>query len=317
MPGHQPDHHPQVHRRRRTAHGDEPTETAPVSHVSSELHGAPSIGSAAAAAKRRRIAVCVDDFGLYPGIATAAVHLAAHGRISSVSCMTGAPAWQVGRPALRQLQALGVELGLHLDLSSHPLDARLRGSLPHWLFRAGTGTVDVNLLRREIQAQLERFEAMTGGAPDYVDGHQHLHQLPGVRTTLVDVLRERYPGRLPWLRSTRAAAAGAGHKARVIERLGNAGLSTLARRYGLAQNAHLLGVYDFSGEPDRYLTLLAGWLAGAGDGDLLVCHPSSDAAPGDPIGPARRREFEVLRSAPFDRLLKDAGLSVVPLRDMA
>lgn len=288
-----------------------------MSHVSSELHGAPSIGSAAAAAKPRRIAVCVDDFGLYPGIATAAVYLAAHRRISSVSCMTGAPAWHDGGPALRQLQALDVELGLHLDLSSHPLDPRLRGNLTHWLLRAGTGTVDEDLLRREINAQLARFEAVACGAPDYVDGHQHLHQLPGVRQTLVDVLRARYPGRLPWLRSTRAGAAGAGPKARVIERLGNAGLSTLARRYGLAQNAHLLGIYDFMGEPDRYLALLAGWLAGAGDGDLLVCHPSTEAAGGDPIGPARRREFEVLRSAQFDRLLKDAGLRIVPLRDMA
>jgi predicted glycoside hydrolase/deacetylase ChbG (UPF0249 family) len=39
-------------------------------------------------------------------------------------------------------------------------------------------------IRKETVAQIERFIAFTGYAPPYVDGHQHVHVLPGTHHTL-------------------------------------------------------------------------------------------------------------------------------------
>lgn len=78
-------------------------------------------------------------------------------------------------------------------------------------------------IRAEIRAQLDTFEQMLGHGPAFVDGHQHVHQLPVVRHELLDELRSRYRDRLPWLRSTRPANA-VGHsliKARGIPLLGS------------------------------------------------------------------------------------------------
>ncbi len=58
----------------------------------------------------------------------------------------------------------------------------------------------------EIEAQLDAFEQATDRRPDFIDGHQHVHGLAGVRRALLAVLRERYArGPKPWLRDPRTA----------------------------------------------------------------------------------------------------------------
>ncbi|MFX7329301.1 ChbG/HpnK family deacetylase, partial [Acinetobacter baumannii] len=71
--------------------------------------------------------------------------------------------------------------------------------------------LDASALRDEIATQCALFEDATGRAPDYVDGHQHVHQLPQIREALVEVLVARYTGRLPRLR-IRGARIGDGDK---------------------------------------------------------------------------------------------------------
>ena len=128
-----------------------------------------------------------------------------------------------------------------------------------------------------------------GEAPNFVDGHQHVHQLPLIRDALVDELAARYGDRKPWLRHTGAprrarwaALPNADElKERVIEALGAGGLRRRARIAGFEQNGHLLGVYGFTGSAEDYLARWRRWCAQASSGDLLMCHP---AAPGDDRG---------------------------------
>lgn len=267
----------------------------------------------AAPPAERRIAVCVDDFGLHPGVAEAALVLAHQGRISAVSGQVGAPAWRSGAKALRELMACGIDIGLHLDLTQHPCDAALRAPLAGWVLRAAVGAVPAVRLRREIECQLDRFEQVTGRAPAHVDGHQHVHQLPGVREVLLDALAARYAGQRPWLRCTRSAGPRPSPKARLVELLGARGLARLAKGRDFRQNRHLLGVRGFSGDADGYLALLERWLAQSGAGDLLMCHPSTQDVPGDAIARARCVEYEVLRGAAFGALLAAAQVRVVTL----
>lgn len=262
----------------------------------------------------RRLCIVADDFGLHPSIDQAVLQLVAMGRVHAVSVMSGAPAWPRSAGLLAAATAGRADVGLHLDLTAFPVQPLLRHGLGQWVGASFLRLVDRAAIEAEIGQQLQRFEAFFGRAPEHVDGHQHVHQLPVIREALVRLLRERYAGRLPWLRCTRrprVAVRDAGHgKAAVIERLGAAGLRRLARRHGFAQNRHLLGVYGFEASPARHLQRLQGWLAQAEDGDLLMCHPARQAIEGDAIAVARVVEFNLLASEAMGRLLSASGVTL-------
>lgn len=267
----------------------------------------------------RTICICVDDFGLHEGVNDAALRLAAMERVHAIGCLVGAPAWTVGSRLLWRLDADGLDVGLHLDFTECPLLPGSRRPL-RWLVAASLARrLDRPGLRAEIRAQLDAFERVLGRGPAFVDGHQHVHQLPVLRGELLDELGERYGACPPWLRSTRRAPTVAGGRGRDlvkpwgIELLGARGLASVARRLGCAQNRRLLGVYDFRGGASRYRALLAGWLGSARDGDLLMCHPSKHQHAEDALLEARHAEFRVLSGADFGAMLRDHGVVLQPM----
>jgi predicted glycoside hydrolase/deacetylase ChbG (UPF0249 family) len=261
----------------------------------------------------RAICVCIDDFGLHPGVNDATAKLVQQGRVHAVGAMVGAPAFRDGAAILRAADAHGVDIGLHLDLTEHPLRPGSRRSLRGWIVASYLRLVDAQAIRDEITAQLDAFEQVVGHGPAYVDGHQHVHQLPGVREHLLDELSKRDPSARTWLRSTQSPATEGAAKSRVIEALGSAALAEAAARLGHRQNAHLLGVYDFKGGADRYRTLLKGWLQVASAGDLLMCHPSTRTLTGDAITDARCIEYGVLSGDAFGEMLGESGVVLGPM----
>ena len=267
----------------------------------------------------QRISVCVDDYGLHAGVNAAVLDLVAQGRVQAVSAMVGAPAWSQGAPALRECDPAQVDVGLHLDFTEHALQPEMRFALSQLIARAYLGKLDAATLRTEIVAQLDAFEQAMGRPPAYVDGHQHVHQLPMLRELLLAELQRRYPHGGLWLRCTRSpryrahADAATAFKAQVIATLGSAALTRAARAQGLGQNAHLLGVYGFTGTAADYLARLALWLAAAREGDLLMCHTSADHDGPDALAGARQNEYAVLGGSAFAELLERWHLRPAPM----
>jgi chitin disaccharide deacetylase len=313
-----------MHRRRAAADRDEPAHAAARGAVPPPTAAVvlDSVGHEAAEHSRTRtLCVGVDDFGLHQGVNHAALHLAEIGRANAIGCMVGGPAWQVGQGPLRRLPDGQVDVGLHLDLTEFPIPPQSRRSLAGLVAASFLRRLDRRAVRTEIRAQLDAFEQGLGRGPAFIDGHQHVHQLPVVRDELLAELQSRYGQARPWLRSTRGADVGwpprqqgwrETAKAAVIEALGARGLASLARQRGFAQNRHLLGVYDFHGGPDHYRALLAAWLRSAATADLLMCHPSLPAS-ADPLIDARMAEFEVLAGAGFGALLHAEGIALSPM----
>lgn len=273
-------------------------------------------------ATRRRVCVCVDDYGLHNGIDRAALHLVALQRVHAVSCLVGGASWSVSSRQLRALDAGRVDIGLHLDFTEVPMLSGSRHTLINVIVRSHVRGLNRLRIRAEIQAQFDAFEQAMGRLPAFVDGHQHVHQLPIVRSELMAELASRVRGGAPpWIRSTRAPQRMPGmatpflrrFKASVIQQLGSHGLALEAQRLGYPQNKHLLGVYDFRGGASCYRQLLAAWLRGATDGDLLMCHPGWSATDPDPLAPARHAEFEVLSSAALSAEACAAGVEFCAL----
>ena len=314
-------HHGPVDRRGGTADGDEPGHPSLGSGTRSQRSGRGDAAHGAGEHTRRSICLAVDDFGLHPGICAAALRLVALGRVHAIGCQVGGRSWTEGAPALRSLVVGEVDLGLHLDLTERPL-----GIAPRPLGRLVAASllrrIDAGAVRLELQTQLDSFENAVGRRPDYLDGHQHVHQLPVVRDVVLDELSRRYRSALPWLRSTRPAGGwfprGAlgwrdAAKARVVAALGGPALAKRARALGFEQNERLCGVYDFSAVEEGFLARLDGWLAACATGDLLMCHPSAAADAGDALADTRAVEYHILAGDGFGALLRAHEVVLEPM----
>jgi predicted glycoside hydrolase/deacetylase ChbG (UPF0249 family) len=257
----------------------------------------------------KRIAFCADDYGAGPRVDRGILALVRRGRLGAVSCQAACPGWP---GAARALLAAGApaDLGLHLDLASG------RGGLAALLARSHLRALPRRDLAARIAGQLDAFEREAGRPPDFVDGHQHCHQLPVVRDVLLDLLEARYPARLPFVRSTRPRR-WRGTKSWLLARLGGAALAEALAGRKFPHNADFGGVYDLRPGGDHRARMRA-WLADVGDGGLVMCHPGeAPGDPGDPIGPARARELAYLDSDAFPADLADAHVEPVRLRALA
>lgn len=262
--------------------------------------------------KPKRIVVCADDFGMNSEIDAGILSLAQLGRLSATSCMAGAPMFKQDAPALK---ASGLQAGLHLNFTEALGSSGLFLPLSGLIVRAYARRLDFEVVRGQIIRQLDMFEDVMGRAPDFVDGHQHIHQLPQIRTALLAELVQRYGAKLPWLRYTGVRAQPTiplrlRSKAQVIQVLGANRLAHLARGWGFTLNAGFLGVYDFQGGAANYAALLQSWLSHAQAGDVLMCHPASRANASDGLGEQRAAEFQVLAGEQAGDWLGEYGLSI-------
>jgi predicted glycoside hydrolase/deacetylase ChbG (UPF0249 family) len=262
------------------------------------------------------LAVCVDDVGLVDGVAETAVELAGAGRVGAASCVTTAPAWRDAAAVLARSKApLG--LGLHFNLSEGaPLSAALRA---HWpvlpglvrlLAEAALRRLPSAAIGAEFAAQVDAFTAAIGRRPAFVDGHQHVHALSGVRQVVLAAIAT-WPEPAAVRNTGRVLGPGADFKRAVIEACGGRALQRDLVARGIARNRALLGAYDF--ETTDYRRLMRSWLAGSpGQGSLLFCHPcrSSGGGDDDPIAAARGREAAYLGSDAFAADLGETGFVV-------
>ncbi|MFM1887255.1 MAG: hypothetical protein RL026_2412 [Pseudomonadota bacterium] len=256
-----------------------------------------------------RITLCADDFGLTAAACRSILELARCGALSATSCCVDGEALPEYLDALRGLRpTLGV--GLHLDLTTPRPQAPHR-PLRQWLLAttlhlpSSHGRAALARLDAEIDRQFDRFETLFGAAPDHVDGHEHVHQLPGIRERLIQRLQQRY-GTTVAVRSTRPRR-WRGPKAAVIAALGGSALLRVAAAQGLACNTDFAGAYDLR-STEGYLQRLERWLTGMPDGGLLMCHPETGA---DAL-PARRHEHQVLASAQWQQLRTRLDVTLAP-----
>ena len=269
-----------------------------------------------APSKTRVLMLCADDYGLDSGISIAIARLARAGRLNAVSCITTGDGWAADAEWLGDLPTT-VSLGLHFNLTEgRPLSQRLAKvwprlpTLPRLMAQAHLGLLPRAALRAEFHAQFGAYVKAIEKPPSFVDGHQHVHQLPVLRSIILDAVEHIQP--MPALRSTAPIVGTAdGLKGWLIEHTGGRSLARELRRRVIPHNPALLGVYDFN-NPD-YRSLMQHWLACLPrEGGLLFCHPGGVSSVGsrDPIGPARVRELTYLSGDEFVRDLAAADVTL-------
>jgi chitin disaccharide deacetylase len=261
------------------------------------------------AGRARRFVVCADDFALDRGSIEATLALIERGRITATSVLVDAPDW---RAAARELKPLAgkADIGLHLNLTQALGINTAPFRLPVLIGQASLRLAPRWRILQQIERQLEEFAEAMDSLPHYVDGHQHVHQLPVVRDLLMRAISSLEPKTPPWIRVSRPPPLVRDRKARLIGALGAEGLMQCAREAGFATNQWLLGVYGFEPRRDAYMARVRRWLEAGPDGSVLMCHPSTKASSKDPIGAARRMELGVLVGDSFGSALTAARITL-------
>ena len=266
----------------------------------------------------RPLLLCADDFGLSRGVNEAIADLVRHGRLSAFSCLSNGQAWAQDAALARSLRPQA-QAGLHFNLTEGaPLSPALARicpqlpALPRLIADAHLRRLPLAAIAAELAAQWQAVADALGAAPDFIDGHQHVHHLPGVRQLVLDWL-QRQPA-VPAVRNTgHLAGPGFGLKRWLIERTGGRALAKALKQRRWPHNSVLLGAYDFNA---AYRPLMQAWLRQVpASGALLFCHPGradvADAVP-DAIAAARVREWAYLSGPEFAADLQAAGVVLMP-----
>jgi predicted glycoside hydrolase/deacetylase ChbG (UPF0249 family) len=271
-----------------------------------------------------------DDYAMTEGVTRGILALLEAKRISATGAMTNRPHWRVAAKDWRAFKGKA-DLGLHFNLTcGAPLTRMDRlapsGDLPKLpvVLRGGVlRSLPYGEIARELEAQLTAFEDAMGSAPDFVDGHQHVHALPGVRRVLAEVLVKRYPGAKPYLRdpSDRLAAirARGRHTQKAMLLAGLARPFALGmRNLGFALNQGFAGYSAFDPRTD-YGSDFATYLIGPGARHLVMCHPGEvddELLRLDPATASRPLETAFFLSTRFNEICDAASARPMRFADL-
>ena len=243
--------------------------------------------------------------------------------------------WAKAAPRLEALNEC-CDVGLHLTLTDQPPLGPMptlapNGVLPS-LGRLFAAAFSGRAMRKhvasevigEVARQWDAFTQARGRVPDFIDGHQHVHLLPGIREAVLDRVMSCQESERPWLRVCWEPPA------RILARRISAGkalllaaLSMPLRRataaWRLRTNNSFRGVHGFAANAD-YAAMFPKFLDGRAERPLIMCHPGlidDRLRAVDAVVEPRQDEYAYFSSRRFPADLAEAGLRLVRFREFA
>lgn len=295
---------------------------------------------------RVQLVVTADDFGYCPRRNEGIVEAFLAGAVTSVSLLVNGAAAESAAELARRHQ---IPTGLHANLSEgRPVGSARHGAssllspegffLGKMGFREALAAGDVALpqVREELEAQMGRFRELLGTNPTHVDGHQHVHVLPGVCQVFAEVLQahgvrftrlplERGVGGCTWLEApARAFACSVERDARAaVGPFSSRGLRWTDAFVGLSTCGRHMSAHRVSGALAR---ALEGTPSGHSLTAELMAHPGYPSVPpagGCGEGPdafscswERLHELRVLTAPTLRARLAQDGVELCALHDL-
>ena len=255
--------------------------------------------------------LCADDYAMTLGISAGIEELATAGRLSATSAMVTTPHWPSFGPrvsGLRERAAIGLHFNLTLGRPLAPMpkfapDGQF-GAVAGIIKRGAMGSLPLDEIAAEVTRQIDRFEAVTGVQPDFIDGHQHVQALPGVRKAFLAAIDRRTWVTRPLIRDpadtvvaimARSAATAKSLQLAALAR----GFGSAVRAAGFPVNQGFSGASAFDERAD-FGQELTRFLSHPGPRHLVMCHPGyvdAELATLDPVVGRREQEFAALMAA--------------------
>ncbi len=284
----------------------------------------------------KNLIVNADDLGWTEGVNRGIAEAHRHGIVTSTSVLANGKAFAPAVELVERMQALGV--GVHLNLSDGaPVAKReqvgslvndggmLKGGPESLLLRMARRGLVLEQVEREWDAQIRKVRD-AGIQPTHLDGHKHVHMLPGLFEIALRLGKRHGIGavRIAHEASTLRAALSAGqkkHAALVMKQGVQArGLKLLARdarelaeRAGIATTDYFCGIAQ-TGELTRegVARLLERLPEGTTE---LMCHPGyADAeleSSATRLQHSRQKELEILTDTKIRKLVASQGIRLI------
>ncbi|MBN1684683.1 MAG: ChbG/HpnK family deacetylase [Gammaproteobacteria bacterium] len=261
----------------------------------------------------RQIVLCADDYGQNEAISRGILKLVDQNRISAVSCMVTEENWpfyaSLLRPYIDQ-----VDIGLHFNLTEKLTEENPVHSLVKLLLGTHLRLISRKKIAAEFQSQLLRFQtALEGKLPDFVDGHQHIHQfpvisdivLPGCAKLLKNPFYVRYvvPNLFGFPKQS-------WFKKIIIMTVTDWNFKNKLKKLNISYNQSFEGIYEFKLD-GKYQNVFINCLEHIKHRGLIMCHPglkSFDRQ--DKLALTRPIELEYLLSEDFLADMKKAGVEI-------
>jgi hopanoid biosynthesis associated protein HpnK len=282
-----------------------------------------------------RLIVQADDFGLSEAVNRAVIAAHENGIVTATSLMAGGEAFEHAVALAKECPTLDV--GVHLTLTEQQpvaaagtvrslvgADGRFAPHAVQFAKRYLRGEIALAEVRTELDAQIRRV-LDHGLVPSHLDGHQHVHVLPGIARIVAELARTygiravRYPAerlRGYMLRDLAGLKDLAGAK-RVFEQLVVGGLSFLSPLRALRRADRFVGFY-FGGRLDeRNLRTVLEHLPARRTIELM-CHPGLDD-PASRYGHwhyAWAAETAALSSPRIREMLEARGVRLIGYREL-
>jgi predicted glycoside hydrolase/deacetylase ChbG (UPF0249 family) len=280
---------------------------------------------AESSSSQRRIWLCADDYGISESVSVAIRDLVVRGRLNATSAMMVAPTMQrLEAAALDRLNAnrRRVAVGLHITLTAPflpasagfaPVENGAFPSLAKLLGLASLRRLQRQALDAEVTEQLRLFGETFGRAPDFIDGHQHVHLFPQIRDVVLKLAKEHAPG--AWVRQCGRIGALQKRlhdpKGLLLDLL-SSGFRRRAQALDVPTNPAFAGTYSF-GRGTNFADLFPRFLEDLPDGSVVMCHPGfvdEELRKLDPLTTEREREFAYFADDAFPAVLDRHGFTL-------
>jgi len=284
----------------------------------------------------KNLIVNADDLGWTDGVNRGILEAFHHGIATSTSLLANGAAFAGGVEAARSAPGLGV--GVHLNLSDGPPladreivttllnnDGEFAGGPESLLLRRARGGLLLAEVETEWDAQIQKVRD-AGIAPTHLDGHKHVHMLPGLFEIALRLAKRHDIGaiRVSLEASTLRVALSSGSKqhAGVVMKQGvqARGLKLLARdareqaeRAGISTADYFCGIAQ-TGELTR--EGVEQFVKSLPDGTTeLMCHPGyADAALQESptrLQDSRQTELQILTDTGIRNLVASLGIRLI------
>ncbi len=267
------------------------------------------------------ILLCADDYAQNTAISTGILTLAEAGRINAISCLVNSAVFDETHAELLAFKPKCF-IGLHLNLTmGQPRSAVWRThmgemfvGLPRLIRNAYFHRLELSVVQAELQAQLDVFVNTMHCYPDFIDGHQHIHQFPVVRTALINIYRAQKihcflrNTHTSWSQSFKLRGLP---KRPLLSALGGSRFKNILIQLAIPANTSFSGMYTFA-RAQNYRSYFKRFLDETMSGGLIMCHPgvlSSDQD--DPLAYSRPYEQAYLMSDNFLHDMRSASCQLM------
>ncbi len=233
----------------------------------------------------KKIILCADDYAITPNVSLAIRNLIDNKRISATSVMMSSEF------AEQELQLLApyfenIDVGIHLTLTDQaaltPCNMSISNNkLPTFAALAKLAfskTLPMDFIYAELESQITKFIDNTGRLPDYLDGHHHVHILPGIQDIVIELFQKHLNKARCYIRSCHDSIGNifAKRNSLIKSLIINKALAWKQHKkllkLGINTNLNFSGIYNLKTKKS-YGETIAPMLKSAGHNTIIMCHP--------------------------------------------